>query len=77
MVLSTVGSVSSPVNPLTDTVPHQDIPQYENVDMITNALPTTELEINTCATYGVIKRLKVIVYAYAYVHNAFMVHITK
>ena len=29
-----VGTVPSPVNPLTDTVPHQVIPQYENVDMI-------------------------------------------
>ena len=34
------------VNPLTYT-----IPQYENVDVITNALPTTELEMNTCAVY--------------------------
>ena len=50
-----VGTVPSPVNPLTDTVPDQVIPQYENVDMITNTLPTTELEMNTCAAYGVIK----------------------
>ena len=49
-----VGTVPSPVNPLTDTVSHQVIPQYENVDMITNTLPTTELEMNTCAAYGVI-----------------------
>ena len=42
-------------NLLTDTVPHQVIPQYENVDMITNTLPTTELEMNTCTTYGVIE----------------------
>ena len=42
------GTVPSSVNPLTDTVPHQVIPQYENVDMITNTLPTTELEMNTC-----------------------------
>ena len=55
MVLSIVGIVPSPVNPLTDTVPHQVIPQYENVDMITNTLPTAELEMNTCAAYGVIK----------------------
>ena len=55
MVLSIVGTVSSPVNPLIHTVPHQIIPQYENVDMITNILPTTELEMNTCAAYGVIK----------------------
>ena len=55
MVLSIVGTVPSPVNPLTDTVPHQVIPQYENVDMITNTLSTTELEMNTCAAYGVIK----------------------
>ena len=50
-----VGTVPSPINPLTDTVPHHEvIPQYENVDMITNTLPTTELEMNTCAAYGVI-----------------------
>ena len=55
MVLSIVGTVPSPINPLTDTVPHQVIPQYENVDMITNTLPTTGLEINTCTAYGVIK----------------------
>ena len=55
MVLSIVGTVPSPDNPLTDSVPHQIIPQYENVDMITNKLATTELEINTCAAYGVIK----------------------
>ena len=53
MVLSIVGTVpSSPVNPLTDTVPHQVRPQYKNVDM---TAPTTELEMNTCAAYGVIK----------------------
>ena len=52
MVLSIVGTVLSPVNPLTDTVPHQVIPQYENIDMIT---PTIELEMKTCAAYGVIK----------------------
>ena len=39
MVLSIVGTVPSPVNPLTDTVPHQVPPQYENVVMITNTLP--------------------------------------
>ena len=55
MILSIVGTVASCVNPLTDTVPHQVIPQYENVDMITNTLPTTELEMQTCAVYGVIK----------------------
>ena len=54
MVLSIVGTVPS-VSPITDTVPHQVIPQYENVDIITNTLTTTELEINTCAAYGVIK----------------------
>ena len=54
MVLSIIGTVPSPVNPLTDTVPHQVIPQYENVDMVTNTLLTTELEMNTCAAYGVI-----------------------
>ena len=43
MVLSIVGTVLSPVNPLTDTVPHQVLPQYENVNMLTNTLPTTEL----------------------------------
>ena len=53
MVLSIIGTVPSPVNPLTDTVPHQVIPQY--VDMITNTLPTTKLEMNTCTTYGVLK----------------------
>ena len=52
MVLSIV---PSPVNPLTDTIPHQVIPQYENVDNITNTLPTTKLEMKTCAAYGVIK----------------------
>ena len=56
MVLCIVGAVPSPINPLTDTVPHQVIPQYENVDMITNTLPTTELEMNTCVAYGVIKQ---------------------
>ena len=56
MVLSIVGTVPSPVNLLTDTVPHQVIPQYENVDMITNTLPTAELEMNTCPAYGVIKQ---------------------
>ena len=55
MVLYVVGIVPSSVSPLTDTVPHQVIPQYEKVDMITNTLPTTELEMNTCAAYGVIK----------------------
>ena len=56
MVLSIVGTIPSSVNPLTDTVPHQVISQYENVDIITNTLPTTELEINTCTAYGVIKQ---------------------
>ena len=56
MVLSIVGTIPSSVNPLTDTVPHQVIPQYENVNMITNILPTTELEMKTCAAYGVIKQ---------------------
>ena len=56
MVLSIVGTVPSPVNPLMDTVPRQVISQYENVDMITNTLPTTELEMNTCVAYGVIKK---------------------
>ena len=56
MVLSIVGTVPSPVNPLTDTVPHQVIPRYENVDMIINTLPTTELEMKTYAAYGVIKQ---------------------
>ena len=55
MVLSIVGTVPSPVNPLTDIICHQVIPQYENVDMITNTLPTTELEMNICTAYGVIK----------------------
>ena len=55
MVLSIGGTVPSLVNPLTGTVPHQVIPQYENVDIITNTLPTTELEMKTCAAYGVIK----------------------
>ena len=54
MVLSIVGTVLSPVNPMTDTVPHQVIPQYENIDITTNAVPTTELEMNRCAAYGVI-----------------------
>ena len=54
MVLSIVGTVPSTVNPLTDNAPHQVIPQYENNDMITNTLPTTELEMNPCAAYGVI-----------------------
>ena len=54
MVLSIVSTVPSPVNPLTDTVPHQVVPQYENVDMITNTLPTTKLHMCTCPTYGVI-----------------------
>ena len=49
MVLSIVGTVPSPVNPLTDTVPHQIIPQYETIT------PTTELEMHTCAAYSVIK----------------------
>ena len=56
MVLSIVDIVPSIINSLTDTVPHQVIPQYENVDMITNTIPTTELEMNTCAVYGVIKQ---------------------
>ena len=54
MVLSIVGTVPSTVNPLTDIAPHQVIPQYENVDMITNTLSTTELEMKTCAAYSVI-----------------------
>ena len=54
MVLSIVGTVPSPVNPLTDTILHQVIPQYENVGMITKTLSTTKLEMNTCAAYGVI-----------------------
>ena len=52
MVLSIAGTVPSPANPLTDNVPHQVIPQYDNVDMVT---PTTELEMDTCPAYGVIK----------------------
>ena len=53
MVLSIVDTVPSPVNPLIDTVPHQVIPQYENVDMITN---TIEVEMmKKCTAYGVIK----------------------
>ena len=55
MILSIIGTVLSPVNPLSDTAPHQVIPQYENVDMITNTLPTTELEMNTCAAHDMIK----------------------
>ena len=55
MILSIIGTVPSPINPLKDTVLHQVIPQYENVDMITKTLFTTELEMNTCAAYGVIK----------------------
>ena len=55
MVLSIIGTVPSLFNPLIDTVPHQVLPQYENVDMITNTLPTIELEMKTCAAYGVIK----------------------
>ena len=55
MILSIVGTVPSPVNPQTDTIPHQVLPQYENVDMITNTLHTTELEMKTCDAYGVIK----------------------
>ena len=55
MVLSIVDIVPSPVNPLADTVPHQVIPQYENVDMITNTLSTTELKMKTCVAYSVIK----------------------
>ena len=51
MILFIVGTVPSPINPLSDTIPHQ----YENVDMVTNTLPTTELEMKTCAAYGVIK----------------------
>ena len=47
MVLSIAGTIQSPVNPLTDTVPHQVLSQYENVDMITNTLPTTKLEMYT------------------------------
>ena len=54
MVLFTVGTIPSPVNPLTDTVPHEVMPQYENVEMITSTIPTTELEMNTCIAYGVI-----------------------
>ena len=42
-------------NLLTDSIPHQVLPQYENIDMITNTLPTTELEMKTYAAYGVIK----------------------
>ena len=55
VLLSIVGTVPSTVNPLTGTVSYQVIPQYENVNMITNTLPTTELEMKTCAAYGVIK----------------------
>ena len=50
-----VGTVLSLVNPLTDTVPNHVTPQYENVNMLTNTLPTTELEMNTSVAYGVIK----------------------
>ena len=39
-------------NPLTDTILHRVIPQYENV---ANTLPTTELEMTTCLAYGVIE----------------------
>ena len=49
-----VGIVPSPVNPLRDTVPHQDIPQYDYIDVMANTLPITELEMNKCAAYGVI-----------------------
>ena len=54
MILFIIGTVPTPVNQLIETVPHQVIPQYENVDMITNTLPSTELEMKTCAAYGVI-----------------------
>ena len=54
MILFIVGTVPSTVNPLTDTVPHQVIPQYENVDIITDTLPFTELEMNICAAFDVI-----------------------
>ena len=37
MVLSIIGTVPSPVNPLTDTIPHQVTPQYENVVIIVYA----------------------------------------
>ena len=37
MVLSIVGTVPSLVNPLTDIVPHQVTPQYENVVIIVYA----------------------------------------
>ena len=53
LVTSTV--IKKCTSPLTDIVPYQVLPQYEYVDMITNTLPTTELEMNTCTTYGVIK----------------------
>ena len=43
ILLSIVGTVPSPVNPLTDTIPHQAIPQYENVDTITNTKETASL----------------------------------
>ena len=49
MVLSIVGTVPTPVNPLPDFVPHQVIPQYENVEIITN------LDMNICTAYGVIR----------------------
>ena len=52
MVLSIVGTVPSPINPLTNTIPHQVIPQYENVDNITNTLPTRDEDM--CCN-GVIK----------------------
>ena len=55
MALSIVGTVPSPVNPLADIVPHQVLTQHENVDIITNTLPTTELEMNTCTAYGVVQ----------------------
>ena len=54
MVLFIIGTVPTPINSLTDAVPHQVIPQYENIDIITNTLPTTELEMNICAAYSVI-----------------------
>ena len=42
-------------NEYSSTVPHQVIPQYENVDMNINTLPTIELEMNSCTAYSVIK----------------------
>ena len=54
MVLSIVDIVPSPINPLTDSAPHLGILQHENSEVVANAQPNNEVEMQAFAANGVI-----------------------